>query len=430
MWLHNPKLMRPAQELLAYLCCNCASATQRDLEVSAYLTKIRLKTKALINVYLNCLRELLVQHPENLPSMLKHTIYNELSNARNPNNMPMIAVMFQAAPETAANVLAEIFQDLLLNKDDYLRSLRALLREIVRVLRFDINLYALCKSLVKERKELSIALMEFEHKDRMFVSIADLICLAMFLGISPQVKEAAGLLARGDKKEVATLHNYQMLVAKIQKEVVTWLHEGALRVYRPTPQDFMHVLHKILFLESAEQYYKVDMWPSESDRNLLLRLASETPLLQATLIRILLVGISKEHPMNAPDTIELADQLIKRAAGIPVEGFPCLQADKLEIIDFIFNLTAYHYPDNINLPARYTPPQLAISNLYWKGWIMLLMLAAHNPASFGSQAWKKYPMLRTFMEMCITNHFAYPPPTVATEMYEEMKNKGLFGCSI
>lgn len=177
--------------------------------------------------------------------MLKHTIYNELSNARNPNNMPMIAVMFQAAPETAANVLAEIFQDLLLNKDDYLRSLRALLREIVRVLRFDINLYALCRSLVKERKELTVALRDFEFKDRMFASVADLLCLAMFLGISPQVKEAAGLLARGDKKEIATLQSYQMLAAKIQKEAVTWLHEGALRIFRPSPPDFMHVLHKV-----------------------------------------------------------------------------------------------------------------------------------------------------------------------------------------
>lgn len=107
---------------------------------------------------------------------------------------------------------------------------------------------------------------------------------------------------------------------------------------------------QVLFLEPAEQYYKVDLWPSESDRNLLLRLASEIPLLQATLIRILLIGISKDHPLNPPDTMELADKLIKRAAGLPVDGFACLQADKLEIIDLIFNLTAYHYPDNINLP--------------------------------------------------------------------------------
>lgn len=51
---------------------------------------------------------------------------------------------------------------------------------------------------------------------------------------------------------------------------------------------------------------------------------------------------------------------------------------------------------------RYTPPQLAISNLYWKAWIMLLLLATHNPTTFGKVAWEKYPTLRGFMEMCIT----------------------------
>lgn len=110
MWLHNAKLMRPAQELLAYVCSNCSSVTQRDQEVTAQLTKIRPKTKALVNVYLNCLRELVSVHSDNLPPMLRATIYNELSLTRNPNNMPMIAVLFQASPETSANVLAEIFQ--------------------------------------------------------------------------------------------------------------------------------------------------------------------------------------------------------------------------------------------------------------------------------------------------------------------------------
>lgn len=314
----------------------------------------------------------------------------------------------------------------MINKDDYLRSLRALLREIVRVLRFDINLYALCRSLVRERKELTASLRDFEYRDRVLLGMGDLLCLAVFLGISPQVKEAAQLLARGDKKEIAILQTYQLLVAEMQREAVTWLHENVLRIFRPSVPDFMHVLHKVLFLEAPEQYYKIDMWPSESDRNFLLRLASETPLLQATLIRILLIGISKEHPLNAADTLELADQLIKRAALLPTEGFPALQADKLEIVDFMFNLSAYHYPENITLPQGYTPPELAISNLYWKSWIMLLILSAHNPTTIGKEVWAKYPMLRTFMEMCITNHFAYPPPTFGTsELFDDIKNKEL-----
>lgn len=56
MWLQNPKVMRPAQELLMSVCVNCSSHTQRDVEVISHLVKIRLKTKALINLYLSCIR--------------------------------------------------------------------------------------------------------------------------------------------------------------------------------------------------------------------------------------------------------------------------------------------------------------------------------------------------------------------------------------
>jgi len=55
-------------------------------------------------------RELINAHADNLATVLKHTIYNELSTARNPNNMAMISLMFQSAPDVAATLLAEIFQ--------------------------------------------------------------------------------------------------------------------------------------------------------------------------------------------------------------------------------------------------------------------------------------------------------------------------------
>ncbi|KAK7791007.1 hypothetical protein R5R35_007901 [Gryllus longicercus] len=424
LWLQNPKLMRPAQELLMAVCLNCNTHSQRDVEVISQLVKIRLKTKAVINLYLSCFRELISTHPENLATLLKHTIYNELSTARNPNNMSMLAVMFQTKPEDAAGLLADIFLELLLNREDYLRPLRALLREVVRVLRHDLSLTALCRGLLQERKAKEIR--EFEFKERMFFSIVDLLTLCIFLGISPSVREASALLARGDKRELLALQNFQGMVAQIERDAVWWLHNVAPKLFRPSQAELLHMLHKILFVDHPEQYYNKDNWPPESERGLFMRMASEVPLLQQTLLCILLIGIAKDHPVTAPDALELADQVVKRAAALPSEGMPMLQADKLEIIDLVFNLTAYHHPDNINLPTGYCPPHLAITNLYWKAWIMLLMLAAHNPASFGSVAWEKYPTLRTFMEMCITNHFQFPPPTMSVgEGAEEARTKEL-----
>ena len=36
----------------------------------------------------------------------------------------------------------------------------------------------------------------------------------------------------------------------------------------------------------------------------------------------------------------------------------------------------------------YTPPALAIANLYWKVWMMLLIVASYNPLPFGKSLYE------------------------------------------
>ena len=83
-------------------------------------------------------------------------------------------------------------------------------------------------------------------------------------------------------------------------------------------------------------------------------------------------------------------------------------------MEFLFQLAAYSYPDTITLPKDYVPPKMAIMSAYWKAWQILVLLCAHNPSGFGGYAWKNYPTLRALMEMCITNQFQFPPPTLAS----------------
>lgn len=49
--------------------------------------------------------------------------------------------------------LAEIFQDLLANRDDYLRALRALFREIVRNVRQDMSFPKFSQGLMQKRQD-------------------------------------------------------------------------------------------------------------------------------------------------------------------------------------------------------------------------------------------------------------------------------------
>merc|ERR1719225_946520 len=145
----NPKISRPAQDLLMAVAMNCNTNTTQDTDVINQFTRFRFKNKPNINLYLACIRELCSAHKENMPTLLKHTVFNELSNARNTNNMAILQVMFNIDKEVAPTSLALVFVDLLMMKECYLRALRALLREIVRFLRFDINLQIFCHNLMK-----------------------------------------------------------------------------------------------------------------------------------------------------------------------------------------------------------------------------------------------------------------------------------------
>jgi len=150
MWVMNPKVSRLAHDLLMAVAVNCATNTPMDVEVVMHFAKLRFKNKPNVTHFLHCTREIAAAHSDNLCALIKHTIFNELSNARSTTNMAVLNVLFSAEPEKAASGLAGVFIELLLQKDDYLRALRALLREIVRALRHEINLQTFCFHLMQE----------------------------------------------------------------------------------------------------------------------------------------------------------------------------------------------------------------------------------------------------------------------------------------
>ncbi|KAI5634588.1 integrator complex subunit 1 [Phthorimaea operculella] len=384
-WLHSGKLWRCAQELLAYVCCNadaCGPTAARDHEVLAQLARMRLKTKPLQAAYQSCLREMVSDSPALLRSVVTHTIYNELSNVRSPNNMAVLCALIQAQPQLVPAAMAHTYQELLLRPEDYLRPLRALTRECVRAARADAQaLLPLARALATPPPHEP----PNEVRERAFSSLADLFCCCCMVTASHSKH----------------LPEYKQQLCVIQGCAIGWLLETAMPMYRPSRHDFQHALNKIMFVESADTYSKADNWPPESERALTYRLCCEAPLPQNTLLRVIFIGLSKDTPVAPAEVFELVEQLVRRACALPPEENP-LQVDKLDIAEYIFQLCQFNPPDNITLPAGYTPPPLAITSLYWRGWILLAMLAAHNPNGFAEQATATYPTLRSLTETCIT----------------------------
>uniref|UniRef100_A0A6E8VUW2 Uncharacterized protein n=1 Tax=Anopheles coluzzii TaxID=1518534 RepID=A0A6E8VUW2_ANOCL len=413
MWIHNGKLVKPVQELLTFLCYNVTGQSPKEHEVLSNLAKVRLKSKPLINIFMIGLKEMINCQPEILTPLLKYVVQNELSNARNPNNMGMLAMMFQTKPTESAANLAEIYQEFLLQREDVLRTLRFFLRELVKMLRYDINLTVFCKMLLQNRADLTPQIASSEFRDRIFHSIVDLVCLCMFLSVSPQIREANVSIRSGrETKGSSALSAFYQQQSIIQDQALAWMKDVVPRVYKPiSANDYKAALHKLLLLDSPEAYAKGDQWPPEPERAPLLRMVSEIPLQENLMLCILLIGIEKEIPFSIQDTMEITEQLVRRAGSLRHMDYPPLEITDLKIIELLFKMSEYHHPDNIVLPSNYEPPNLAISSLYWKTWIILLLISAHNPSSFGSFCWEQYPMLRLLMEMCITNQIGPPKPS-------------------
>ncbi|RXN02130.1 Integrator complex subunit 1 [Acipenser ruthenus] len=263
-------------------------------------------------------------------------------------------------------------------------------------------------------------------KERFVSQITDLLTVSMMLGITAQVKEAGIAWDKGEKKNLEVLRAFQNQIAAIQRDTVWWLHTVVPTISKVGAKDYVHCLHKLLFTEQPETYYKWDNWPPESDRNFFLRLCSEVPLLEDTLMRILVIGLSRDLPLGPADAMELADHLVKRAAAVQSDDLDVLRVERIQLIDAVLNLCTYHHPENIQLPPGYQPPNLAISTLYWKAWLLLLVVAAFNPQNIGLAAWDGYPTLKMLMEMVMTNNYSYPPCTVADEETKtEMINREL-----
>jgi integrator complex subunit 1 len=413
LWIHNAKLAKPAQELLEYICYNISATNPKDQEVLSQLLKMRLKTKPLINIYMTCLKDLINQQPNILHLMLKSVVQQELLilyNARNPNNLAILATIFQAKPEAAATNLAEIYQEFLVLRDDCLKTLRVFLRELVKMLRFDINLVVFCKALMSNRAEFITQVETSEFRERCCFAIADLVCLCRFLSVSPQIRDAHNALPKNLHDQKSSLvYNFYDQMSQIQYESLNWMFQDVPRVYKLSSTDYSLMMNKVLMLDPPENYSKFDQWPPEPERMVLLNLISEVPLLQDSIWRIILIGVSKDISFSIHDTVEIIDQIVRRACLLKYD-FPPLEVTKLEIIDFLFSMAEYHHPENIQLPDGYEPPKLAISIIYWKVWIILLILSAHNTGTIGAFCWANYPMLKMLMEMCITNQFSMIKP--------------------
>ena len=133
--------------------------------------------------------------------------------------------------------------------------------------------------------------------------------------------------------------------------------------------------------------------------------------------------------LSLPLSLSLILSLLFSLPDIP--RLPAIE--RKELFNVVFDTTAYRAPPNIQLPEDYQSPALAISKLYWKGWLLLLVLSAFNPKTIGTAfCWREMGGLEVGLDFqpfpfsfhpssappsCSSIFLLFPPPLLPTFLF-------------
>ena len=144
--------------------------------------------------------------------------------------------------------------------------------------------------------------------------------------------------AKGEKnKDFSPYINYLKESSQIQRDVVYWIHTKANETFTPNAFEFKCFLQRIFWIEPPDPFWTLENWPLENERALLVRLAQEIPVLEDTLLRIAVVGHSRDVPFKNVDALDLVDILVRRCCSMKTsELVTSLVIENTKFADILF----------------------------------------------------------------------------------------------
>ncbi|VDK43236.1 unnamed protein product [Anisakis simplex] len=413
IWLLNTKLQRSAMELLLSIACNIRSvSSNEDTETLSVLLKLKaLKSKQIINLLSVALKEILSHDSDFMSSIMRLLLTNEFSSARFPYNMTMIHSLFSFDNAFATQVLASEICEMLAVKEEYLKVSRPFLREFVRsLLRVDFDFVLFTRYLFKTLINKFLPTSAPAH---LFKSLMDLCGMLPFLAVTPSVREGTQLRRNVNvtpsQTNLDALQKFYTEILKFFEECVDFLISH--HAYCSDSRLYVYSFYRLLYLASADYYSSVDNWPLEADVTQFMRAISDAPLSEGLLLKILKAGAEQTIPIDAADTIDLVENLSKRASiSSPLNESvrSMIEIDNCDAIYSLFATTLYKPPITFHLQEKELPA-LSVRTLYWKAWIITIMWASLNKHSLIKEAYLKFPTLKVAFKMLLSWDYHFPP---------------------
>ncbi|KAF9935230.1 Integrator complex subunit 1 [Linnemannia zychae] len=165
---------------------------------------------------------------------------------------------------------------------------------------------------------------------------------------------------------------------------------------------------RLLFLDPPSSY-AMDSTSQEFDAGLIQKVVEHgIPLTEAGLVALLEINL----PPNV--LLALVGEYVAKATELSRFYHDACIVKNPEVIVKMFQLTKFCESTNSQVLKLAADIPLAWTSRFWNCCVIVLMLACCNPRVLALVVWESMPVIRTLMEMCISQHYTFPPPNYSS----------------
>ena len=393
-----PKLLIDLLNTLVSVC-----EAPEDNECIITLVTMRLKTKLSNPPYIAAI-QVLIRTKENLSLCFKQIILNELSARKNQcTNIPLLQMMFKNQPDECARILASIFQDLLASKDEMLKPMKLLLRDLVRQVKQDMNFQILASSLLQERNEEKFRRMEHSYIPKYVFIVTDIVLWVSINYAHFVHRDISSLIHEPTKKQENIMKEMNTYLSIVQMHGILWLMNvvsNLLPGASTTEQFYSLLLRKLVLFEVD---WSKEEWPNESERGNIQKILQQGTILENSILNLCTFSYKESMHVSQLTIISILEKLFHN---ILISRYT-LVCTNPQIFENILRLSLVS--KETNSESKDTENfDYSFADYYWRCWILILILSMCNLQALGKEVFESYPTLKMLMEMCLTGDFKFP----------------------
>ncbi|KAH7042449.1 hypothetical protein BKA57DRAFT_539090 [Linnemannia elongata] len=165
---------------------------------------------------------------------------------------------------------------------------------------------------------------------------------------------------------------------------------------------------RLLFLDPPSSY-TMDTTSQEFDAGLIQKVVEHgLPLMEPGLMALLEINLPPKM------LLLVAGDYVSRAADLS-RFYPeaCIVKNP-DVVVKLFHLTRFTESQNSQVLKLAADIPLAWTREFWNCCIVVVMLASCNPRILALVVWDSMPVIRTMLEMCISQHYTFPPPNYSS----------------